>query len=159
MSTLGGNFVIDPVQVLSIRSDPIRSGPIRILPTASVTTYHFQTVESSSYTFISCRGLFLYFPTASLASRMTRHTSGRSKWSRELVEIQMPSIMFFRSANSLVISVVRLLLARCSFFGSVSQRNLIFYGCVILAKSENGFLNPKTDFALFWIFPPKKNAP
>ena len=29
MSTLGGNFVIDPVQVLLIRSDPIRSGLIR----------------------------------------------------------------------------------------------------------------------------------
>ena len=27
MSTLGGNFVIDPVRVLTIRSDPIRSGP------------------------------------------------------------------------------------------------------------------------------------
>ena len=42
----------------------------------SVTTYLFQTVESSLYTFISCCGLFLYFLTASLTSRRTPHKSG-----------------------------------------------------------------------------------
>ena len=61
----------------------------------SVNTYHFQTVETSSYTLMSCRGLFLYLPTASRTSRMTRHKSRRSKWSREQVEIQMRSIIFF----------------------------------------------------------------
>ena len=39
-STFGGNFVIDPVPVLAIRSDPIQLGPvwsgtIMVLPTAS----------------------------------------------------------------------------------------------------------------------------
>ena len=40
LGTLSG--VIDPVRVLSIRSDPIRSGPILVLPTAGYISYMFQ---------------------------------------------------------------------------------------------------------------------
>ena len=68
------------------------------LPLRSTISDHipFPNGEKLFYTFLSSRGLFLlYFPTASLTSRMTRHKSGCSKWSSEQVEIQVRSSIFF----------------------------------------------------------------
>ena len=70
----------------------------------TVTTYLFQTVESSLYTFISCCGLFLYFLTASLTSRRTPHKSGTPNGHMSKSKFKCDQ-SFFRNANSLVISV------------------------------------------------------
>ena len=41
MSTLGGNFIIDPVRVWSVRSGPVRSGPDFAKPSAKIKRFPF----------------------------------------------------------------------------------------------------------------------